>query len=44
MAKIFLVVAFVLVASGIAYLALSDIPAPTKTVEKPISTERFFQK
>jgi hypothetical protein len=44
MAKIFLFVAFVLVAGGIAYLALSDVPAPVKTVEKPISTERFLQK
>ncbi len=43
MAKIILFVAFLLVAGGIAYLAFSDVPAPTKTVEKPISTERFLK-
>jgi hypothetical protein len=43
MAKIILFVAFLLVAGGIAFLALSDVPAPTKSVEKPLATERFFQ-
>lgn len=43
MAKVILFVAFLLVAGGIAFLALSDVPAPVKTVEKPIDTKRFFQ-
>lgn len=44
MARLLLFIAFISVAGGIAYLAFSDVPAPVKTVETPIPTERFFQK
>lgn len=44
MAKVILFVAFLCVAGGIAFLAFSDVPAPTKTIEKSIPTEQFFQR
>jgi len=44
MAKVILFAAFFCLAGGIAYLAFSDMAAPTKAVEKPIPAERFFQK
>lgn len=44
MAKVILLVVFFAVAGGIGYLAISDVEAPTKAVEKPIASEKFFQK
>jgi peptidoglycan/LPS O-acetylase OafA/YrhL len=44
MAKIIFLVLFLLVAGSLSYLALSELPAPTKPVEKPIPAERFFQR
>ena len=42
MAKYALLILFVLVAGGIAFLGLSRVPAPTQTVEKNIPTAKFF--
>lgn len=42
MAKFIMLFFFVLIAGGLAYLALSDVPAPSKPVEKPIAVERYF--
>lgn len=44
MAKVILLILFLAVAGGVGYLALSDVEAPTQAVEKPIATEKFFQK
>lgn len=44
MAKIALFSLLMLTAAGIAYLALSNVPAPTQPVSKPIPTERFFNQ
>jgi len=43
MAKAVLLALTLCVASGIAFLALSRVPAPTRVVEKNIPTEGFFQ-
>lgn len=43
MAKVILLILFLAVGGGIAYLALSDVPAPTQAVEKSIPSEKFFQ-
>jgi len=44
MAKFILFTFVVLIAGGIAFLAFSHVPAPTKAVEKPIPSERFFKQ
>ncbi len=43
MAKVALLALLLLVSGGIAYLALSEVPAPTKQTEKSIPVERFFK-
>lgn len=43
MAKFALLGSLLMIAGGVAYLAISRVPAPTQAVEKPISLERFFQ-
>ena len=42
MAKYALLVLLLLVGGGIAFLALSTVPAPTKAVEKPIPAAKFL--
>lgn len=43
MAKVILFAVFLLVVGGVAFLAISDVPAPVKTIEKSIDTKRFTQ-
>lgn len=43
-AKVILLLVFLSVAGGIAFLAFSEVPAPTQTVQKQIATDKFFQR
>lgn len=43
MAKIILLFLFLAVGGGIAYLALSDVPAPTRPVEKAIPAGKLIR-
>jgi hypothetical protein len=43
MAKFLFLALTLSVAGGIAFLAFTRVPAPTKIVEKPVPTERFVQ-
>jgi hypothetical protein len=43
MAKVALSISVLMVVVGLAYLALSDVPAPSQPVSKPIPMERFFK-
>lgn len=42
MAKYALLVLLLLVGGGIAFLGLTRVPAPTKSVEKTIPSAKFF--
>lgn len=44
MAKYILLFLFLLIVGAVAFLGLTDVPAPTQSVEKNIPTSTFFSQ